>query len=257
MLAFTLNCLFTIPTGWAQNLTNEAKAAPIAAVTLPPLPQGNGKITGVILDESGKKPIAFATIVLVDKGTGKMVNGTISEENGKFFLSRIAAGQYHLSATFMGYETHVIPNLVIKKGEVNVGIIALKGDTRALGEVAVTGDKALVEDKVNRLVYHAEQDLTNTGGTANDVLQKAPGLTVDLEGNVALRGSSNIRVFINNKPSAVMATNLADALRQIPADLIKSVEVITSSSAKYDAEGTAGIINIITKKITCKVLMAT
>ncbi|MFC6997946.1 TonB-dependent receptor domain-containing protein [Rufibacter roseus] len=211
--------------------------------------KGKGEIAGVILDETTKTPIEFATVALQDKASGKTVDGTISDAKGKFRLSKIAPGQYKLSISFIGYEAKAVEMLTIEgKEEVNVGVVSLKPDAKQLQEVEVVGEKLLLEDKVDRLVYNAEKDLTNTGGTASDVLKKVPGLTVDLDGNLELRGSTNLRVLINNKPSAIMAASVADALQQIPADLIKSVEVITTPSAKYDAEGTAGIINIITKK---------
>ncbi|RNI29037.1 TonB-dependent receptor domain-containing protein [Rufibacter latericius] len=219
------------------------------AVAAQPTPKGNGKIAGVILEETGQKPIEFATISLVEKASGKTVDGTVSDDKGRFSLGKVAEGQYKLSVSFLGFETKVFDNITVgNKEEVNIGVVALKGGARTLDEVSVVGDKLLVEEKVDRMVYNAEKDITNAGGTATDVLKKVPGLTVDLEGNVALRGSSNIRVLINNKPSAVMASSVADALQQIPSDMIKSVEIITSPSAKYDAEGTAGIVNIITKK---------
>jgi outer membrane receptor protein involved in Fe transport len=131
-----------------------------------------------------------------------------------------------------------------------MGSVKMAADVRTLGEVNVVGQAAMIEEKVDRLVFNADKDLTSKGGDASDVLKRVPMLSVDLDGNVSLRGSSNIRVLINNKPSTIVAANVADALKQLPSDMIKSVEVITSPSAKYDAEGAAGIINIITKKNT-------
>lgn len=225
--------------------------APAQTVPQPPAPRGNAKISGQVVSKEAKEPIAFATIALVDKTTGKTVDGTVTDDKGKFTLSRLAPGQYTLHISFIGFEAKVLENLTLEnRSEEQVGQIALDPDTKVLAEVAVEGEKELVEDRVDRLVYNAEKDITNTGGTAGDVLKKVPGLTVDVDGNVALRGSTSVRVLINNKPSAIMASSVAEALQQIPADLIKSVEVITNPSAKYDAEGTAGIINIITKKNT-------
>ena len=250
ILLLALTGLITSPLlGQAPpSVAGSSKSTTVVPVVMTDAPKGNGKITGYVLDELTKKPIEFATVALLQKENGKPIDGTITDEKGRFALTKLATGQYTLSISFLGFETKTLDNLTIGKDEVQVGSISLKSSSKTLNEVAVTGEKALVEDKVDRMVYNAEKDITNIGGTASDVLKKVPGLTVDLDGNVQLRGSSNIRVLINNKPSTVMATSIADAMRQIPSDQIKTVEVITSPSAKYDAEGTAGIINIVLKK---------
>lgn len=212
-------------------------------------PKGNAKLSGSIVDSSSAKGIEFASIALYNKATGAAVDGTVAGEDGKFTLSKLAAGDYKVLISFIGFVNKTIDNIAITKGqEVNLGVITLSSNTKTLNEVTVTGQAALIEEKVDRLVYNAEKDITAKGGDATDILRKVPLLTVDLDGNVSLRGSQNIRVLVNNKPSTIIANSVADALKQIPADQIKSVEVITSPSAKYDAEGSGGIINIITKK---------
>ncbi|HEU5290446.1 MAG TPA: TonB-dependent receptor, partial [Cyclobacteriaceae bacterium] len=152
---------------------------------------------------------------------------------------------------FIGYENNTIGNLVIdKKCDLILGTLKLQTTAKVLNEVVVESQRQLIEEKVDRTIYNAENDVTTKGGDATDVLKRVPMLSVDMDGNVSMRGSSNIQVLINNKPSTIMASSIADALKQIPADQIKTVEVITSPSAKYDAEGSAGIINIVTKKNT-------
>lgn len=214
-------------------------------------PKGNSRITGFVIDSAATQAVEFANIALFSKATGKPVDGTMADEKGKFTLKSIAAGDYKLMISFIGFKDKTIDNIKLAKGqELDLAVIKLSPDVRTLAEVVVTGEKSMIEEKVDRMVYNAEKDLTSRGGDAADILKKVPMLSVDLDGNVSLRGSSNIRVLINNKPSTIVASSIADALKMIPADLIKSVEVITSPSAKYDAEGSAGIINIITKKST-------
>lgn len=213
--------------------------------------KGNAKISGYVVDSTLTKAVEYANIAVYNTATDKLVDGTVADDKGKFTLTKVAPGTYRLLISFLGYNAKPIDNVVITKGQIkDMGIIRLSASTRTLNEVTVAGTKALVEDKVDRLVYNADVDLAAKGGDATDILKKVPMLSVDLAGNVSLQGSSNVRVLINNKPSSILAGNLADALRQIPADLIKTVEVITSPSAKYDAEGSGGIINIITKKNT-------
>jgi ferric enterobactin receptor len=206
-----------------------------------------GKISGTLVDSLTQKPIGNATITLL-QGT-KTVSTATSSEAGNFSLLNTAFGHYILQLTSVGYGTKSVEvSLSADKPTLSLGTITLSPEGQQLGTVTVTAQKALVEDKGDRLIYNAEKDISNAGGTAADVLRKVPTLTVDLNGNVQMRGNSNIKVLINGKPSAMMARNLADALRQMPASVIKSVEVITSPGAKYDAEGAAGVINIITKK---------
>lgn len=209
--------------------------------------KGANKVSGTVADSLSKKPIGFATASLLSKD--KKLLSVSTDSTGKFLLESLKAGEYRLELSSVGYEVSVVPiTLTNEKPSLVLGTILLKEDSKQLKNITVTAQKALVEDKGDRLVYNAEKDITNTGGTAADVLRKVPTLTVDLNGSVQMRGNSNIKVLVNGKPSAMMARNLADALRQMPASVIKTVEVITSPGAKYDAEGAAGIINIITKK---------
>ena len=215
------------------------------------VPKGSAKITGYVVDSSVSKAVEYASIALSTKKDNKIIDGAICDDKGKFSLTKVATGEYILSVSFMGYQTKKMDvNIVNKNDEIDLGVIKMNQSSQTLAEVTVDGQRSLIEDKVDRIVYNAEKDITNKGGDGADVLRKVPSLTVDLDGNVSLRGSSNVRVLINNKPSTIIASNVADALKQIPADMIKSVEVITSPSAKYDAEGSSGIINIITKKNT-------
>jgi outer membrane receptor protein involved in Fe transport len=210
----------------------------------------NGKIVGTVVDAATGQPIPYTTIALIDPQSGKPVDGTIADDGGKFTLDKITHGQYTLQLSFIGYETKTITQLLVGDKKIDLGNIALSESEQVLNAVTIEGQRPMIEERVDRTVYNAEDDASNRGGDATDVLRKVPMLSVDLEGNVSMRGSQNIRVLINNRPSTITAGSVADALKQIPADMIKSVEVITSPSARYDAEGSAGIINIITKKNT-------
>lgn len=205
------------------------------------------KVTGYVTDSVTAKPVTLATVTLFERS--KKIAATTTNSSGNFLINDISPGSYIVELSCEGYRLKTLPlKLSFEKPVFNLGSIYLITIGQQLRTVTVTGQKALVEDKGDRLVYNAEKDISNAGGTAADVLRKVPTLTVDLNGNVQMRGNSNIKVLINGKPSTMMARNLADALRQMPAQIIKSVEVITSPGAKYDAEGAAGVINIITKK---------
>ncbi|QJD96220.1 TonB-dependent receptor [Mucilaginibacter robiniae] len=211
----------------------------------------DASITGTIIDSLSGKPVDYATVSVLDQTSGKVVSGSLADGVGKFTVDKLAAGTYQLKVSFMGYAGKVIANLKLEDGAtLKLGKIVLRPDSKMLNEVKVTGQKALIEEKIDRTVYNAENDLTARGGDATDVMKRVPMVSVDMDGNVSVRGSSNIKVLINGKPSAMMSASVSDALKQIPSDLIKSVEVITSPSAKYDAEGSGGIINIVLKQNT-------
>ncbi len=211
--------------------------------------KGIGKISGRIMDSSTKKPVDFATISLFIQASNQLIDGTVTDEKGNFALNELKDNTYKIEVSFIGYATQTIENIVmVKEKNVSIGDVILSVLAQELDEVVVKSERALIEEKVDRLVYNAENDDLSKGGDAGDVLRKVPLLQVDLEGNVSIRGQSNIKVLIDNKPSTIVASSVADALKMIPADQIVKVEVITSPSAKYDAEGSGGIINIVTKK---------
>ena len=210
--------------------------------------KGTTKISGVVKDSLTNMAVEYANIALIDLVSKKPINGSVADEKGKFTITNVAPGTYTIEISFIGFETKRIDNLKVTNKNIDIGSYIISPSVETLKEVVVQGQRQLIEEKVDRTVYNAENDATTRGGDATDVLKRVPMLSVDLDGNVSMRGSQNIRVLINNKPSTIAASSVADALKQIPADQIKSVEVITSPSAKYDAEGSAGIINIITKK---------
>ncbi len=213
-------------------------------------PKIKGKISGMVIDSITNQPVGFATISMKKNGRKKIVNGTLSEDDGSFSFTDVNPGAYDLEISFIGYSLKVVDSIVTtkKSPDNNIGSVYLVPTDYLLDEVQVTAKRALIENKIDKIVFNAEDDSSVAGGDATDVLRKVPLLSVDLDGNVSLRGSQNVRILINGKPSGMFSSNVADALKMFPADQIKKVEVISSPGAKYDGEGSAGIINIITKK---------
>ncbi len=208
-----------------------------------------GRISGTVIDSITKKPLDYATVSISRSGGKAILNGTLTDEKGNFKLNNVAPGKYKISVTFIGYPTKVIDPVetTLSKPDNNMGSVIVAPSAKTLSAVTVQGQAPVIENKIDKIVYNAEKDITVSGGNATDVLRKVPLVSVDLDGKPALRGDQNVRVLINGKPSGALSTSLADVLRTIPADQIKSIEVITAPSAKYDAEGSGGIINIITK----------
>jgi hypothetical protein len=203
----------------------------------------SNKLNGIIFDKETKQPLEYATIVLTNTDNNE-VTGGITDPNGKFNI-KIEQGNYNIAIEFLGFKTIFFLNKPISSNS-NLGTIYLEEDDNSLEEVEIIAEKSTVEIKLDKKIYNVGKDMTVKGGSASDVLDNVPSVTVDIEGNVALRGNENVRILINGKPSGLVGG--PDALRQLPADAILKVEVITSASARYDAEGTAGILNIILRK---------
>lgn len=211
---------------------------------------GKFRITGRVIDSVSRKTIEYATVTIFKPNTTKPLGGTTSNEKGTFILPDVAAGDYKVVVEFIGYQPVSIPQFSLndKITSKNLGEIALTRKAQTLQDVTVTAKGGLIENRIDKMVYNAEKDITSQGGVATDVLKKVPQVSVDVDGNVELQGSPNVRFLIDGKPSTIFGSSLNDALQSIPASQIKSIEVITSPGAKYDAEGTGGIINIILKK---------
>ena len=202
-------------------------------------------LTGKVIDNDTKQPLEYATIVIKSLD-GKIITGGITDTKGEFSI-QVVKGVYDISIEFISFKTKTFKRKEIA-GNTDLGTITLEVDAQTLNEVVVVAEKSTVEIRLDKKIYNVGKDMTVKGGTASDVLDNVPSVSVDVEGNVSLRGSENVRILINGKPSGLVGMSSTDALRQLPADAIEKVEVITSPSARYDAEGTAGILNIILRK---------
>ena len=175
---------------------------------------GKGKISGQVIDEASKRPVEYATVALRDPITDKPVNGALCDGDGKFTITRVNNGAYKLAISFIGYETKIMEvSISDAVSNVEVAPVSLASTSKELDAVVVEGERVLVEEKVDRTVYNAENDATASGGDATDVLRRVPLLSVDMDGNVSLRGNQNIRVLINNKPSTITASSSAARIR--------------------------------------------
>jgi outer membrane receptor protein involved in Fe transport len=210
-------------------------------------PAAKGKISGKVTDATNKQPVDYATVSVYKQGNASPFNGISTDTKGNFTVDHIAAGEYKVTVDFLGYQRATIEHVVVKDGNVSIGEIKLAPVPHQLQGVTITAKTPTVENKIDKMVYNPQNDLSAQGGVAIDILKKVPQITVDIDGNVELQGNANIRFLINGKPSSIFGASLADALASIPASQIKSIEVITSPGAKYDAAGTGGIVNIILK----------
>ncbi|MGY8923973.1 MAG: TonB-dependent receptor domain-containing protein [Flavobacteriales bacterium] len=203
-------------------------------------------VSGKIIEIETNLPLEYATITFFSKVENKMKGGGITDPDGNFSIS-IPQGTYDVSVEYFSFENITKLNVNFNQ-DTNLGTLKMNSDLQALDAVDIIAEKTTVEIKLDKKIYNVGRDLTVRGGSVSDVLDNVPSVSVDIEGNVALRGNGNVRILINGKPSGLVGLNSTDALRQLPADAIEKVEIITSPSARYDAEGTAGILNIILRR---------
>ena len=224
-IIFFLLCLCAY-TGWAQ-----------------------GIVKGKILDRQKSEPLGFVNIKVTEQGSDKFAGGGITDAGGNFNVTGLKDGKYTLSLTFMGYKDVTRQfEITPAKREVQFKLLYMAEDAKQLKEVTVTGQRATMKLEVDRKSFDVGQLISNAGQAASDVLDNIPSIEVDNDGNVSLRGNSSVEVWINGKASGLTSDNRAQILQQLPAESIERIEVIDNPSAKFSAEGSAGIINIVLKK---------
>jgi hypothetical protein len=213
-------------------------------------PQGSQdrtiKLSGTILDQDTGRPLEYATVVLQNLQDPSRVTGGITDIDGKFSVDA-PAGIYNIRVEYISYKTYTLDNQRLTRSR-DLGEIRMTISAEELEAVELVGERTTVEVRLDKKIYNIGKDITTSGGTVTDALNNVPSVAVDVEGNISLRGNDNVRILINGRPSALAGFGSTDALQQLPADAIEKVEVITSPSARYDAEGTAGILNIILKR---------
>ena len=209
-------------------------------------PEAKPVVSGTIVNE-GNESIPFANVAVYRQEDNSLVGGTASDIDGNFSME-VRPGTYTFKFSFLSFETLTKSSVVVTSKGLNLGKITLKSEAKEIDEVEIVADRSQMELKLDKRVFNIEQDLANAGSNAAEILDNIPSVQVDVEGNISLRGSENVRVLINGKPSTLTGTSTADVLRQFQGSMIERVEVITNPSARYDAEGEVGIINIVLKK---------
>lgn len=220
-------------------------------LTLPAFGQQakKGIVQGLIVDELSQSPLDYATVSIYSAQDSSLATGGITDETGRFNIE-VKPGRYYAELTFISYQTQNIGDIEISSRQMtfDLGVVGLRSDAAVLAEVEVRAERSRMQMALDKRIFNVGKDLANTGGSAAEVLDNVPSVSVDVEGNVSLRGSGGVRILIDGKPSGLIGISNTDGLRQIPANLIDRVEVITNPSARYEAEGMAGVINIVLKK---------
>ncbi len=211
--------------------------------------QANGSVSGVVVDNTTQLPVEYANIVVLTRDSA-VVNGSVTSGEGLFTVRNIPYGRYLMRVTFLGYEELWIDTVMLNHRNRHMVFdqIQLTPSSVMLENVQVTAQRSVLEMQIDRRVFNVDQSVLTQGQSASEVLETVPSVEVDMDGNVSLRGSGNVTILIDGRPSALMGSDVAAALQQIPAEMIESIELITNPSARYDPEGMAGIINIKLRK---------
>lgn len=204
------------------------------------------EITGKVIDNINQQPVEFATVMIGDKKTKEVITGVTTELDGTF-TAETNATDFYIEVSFIGFVNKTVTEFSVVDGKVNLGTIEMSENINQLDDVVVRAEKSQTEFRLDKRVFNVGKDLSSTGASAMEVLNNVPSVNVSIEGEISLRGSAGVQILINGKPS-VLASEQGNALGTITAEMIEKIEVITNPSAKYDAEGTSGIINIVIKK---------
>ena len=234
ILSMLLTCAFSGNLGFAQQSASKGGGP-------------ESKITGYIYDGNAREPLQYASIAIYRKNDSTLVSGAIADSTGKFLVDDAGFGRFYLTVDFIGYQKKAVDEVVLNPRNRNksLGKIYLQPASQALEGVDVTAEKNRIQYDIDKKIINVSKDLNAAGGTAVDVLRNTPSVEVDIEGNVSLRGSENFKVYIDGKPTVLEGNDL---LKQIPAGSINQIEIITNPSAKYDPDGTGGIINVKMKE---------
>jgi outer membrane receptor protein involved in Fe transport len=222
----------------------------ISVTTLSAQQQGQGSVSGIIIEKTSNKPVEFANVIIRSNTDSSKFMGTVTGSRGEFTFDKLSYGEYKVIYSFIGFDKVETPVFTLnsKQSKLNLGKLYIAESTAALGEVSVTAQRSTFVNSIDRKTFNVGQDVMSKTGSVSELLQNVPSVQVDIEGNVSLRGSGNVMFLINGKPSALMGANRAAVLQQMPANSIEKIEIITNPSAKYKPDGTSGIINIVLKK---------
>lgn len=213
--------------------------------------EGTGTISGIVLDRNSGQPLEAAVIGVFGTQDSTKIKGAETDQNGKYSV-QLPYGTYRVEINFIGYSIANINKVTVSANKPNVTLdtVKLRQGSAMTEEIDVTTERSSIELLPDKKVFNVGNDIVTNGGSATDVLKNIPSVSVDVDGNVSLRGSDNVKILVDGKPSGLDGSSKADILQQIPANMIQSIELVTNPSAKYEAESSSGIINIVLKKNT-------